>query len=235
MPYSPSTIETEAVFQSIEHIKLKIEFQLKNPTGTPDVLSLAFFVNHELFFKIRKLYRIFDSDNFKTRIYVFGHDLVPDELRGSWEMDSRMKDMANDYFCAPDYYEGYDADLTEDWGRSFDDLESDDFLDDGKDEAYAPNVSYPIDSDILTDTDDEDAQSCWKYYDKIFKDTLLPPAPEHLIIITEKDLEPDDTPVDILSDSYQRIDQDDMFFQSVIMPIYSGTFENLKKEIQNRF
>jgi hypothetical protein len=68
MPYPPSTSETETVFQSIEHIKLKLEFQLKNPSETPNISALDFFVNHELFFKIRKRCRIFDSDNFKTKV-----------------------------------------------------------------------------------------------------------------------------------------------------------------------
>jgi hypothetical protein len=226
--FFPEELEFPEALPAVNHIKLRLEIAWNESTKKPNIKTIKFIVNHELFFKVRSLSNMFTKENFKKRFHIFGHDMVPEELIESWQWDNYLEGMENDC-CETCHYDGYDTDLTEDWSGSYDDFESDAFLDNGSDEEYGLPYSYPDTPDRQDDVHEDD-QSCWKYYDTI-QHTLLPPPPQDLKIIKESDPKDVDHTVDILSSSYETITEDDIFFNNVIMQFFSGTIEILRNEL----
>ncbi len=174
------------------------------------IKKFHFYVENLLLFKIQS-----HPDEKQRQFFrIYTHPMTPDEIKETFIFDryDRFEDHDDETYV----YEGYDTDLMEDWSDSYDDYESDRFLDDGMDEnRYAPPY-------------DEEGKEDWhlrSYACQTDFELILPMHLPESGISSKKMLDL----MEIFHDPFQVIPTQSDFFE-FILQIYLVSIETLRRE-----
>lgn len=197
----------------VQKIHFECDVALEKSNNQPFFKNFKFFVEGLLLFEIKSHPQ--DKQRLFFRIYT--HPMTPDEIKKTfiYDSDDCFEDQGDETYV----YEGYDADLTEDWSDSFDDYESDRFLDDGMDDEdrYAP----PQDDE----EEDEMDRLISSYACQTDFELVLPTHLPQSGISPKNLLEQ----MQIVNDPFKVIPTHSDFFE-FILQIYLISIETLRKE-----
>jgi hypothetical protein len=198
--------------ENVRQIHFDCDMALEKSNNQPFFKNLQFFVEGLLLFKIKS-----DPDNNQRKCFrIYTHPMTPDEIKDTFIYDRH--DHFEDHSDETYIYEGYDTDLTEDWSDSYDDYESDRFLDNGMDDEdrYAPPYDDEDEIDRLVRS-----HACQTDFELV-QPMHLPQSGISSKNLLEK--------MEIVNDPFQIIPTQSDFFE-FILQIYLISIETLRKEI----
>lgn len=205
-------IQSAPVPPRMEHVR-QIHFDMAVEQSNKQLVikKLDFYVENLLLFKIKS----HPEDKQKLFFRIYTHPMTPEEVKDTFIYD--RYDSFEDHVDETYVYEDYDTDLTEDWTDSYDDYESDRFLDDGMDEQdrYAPPDDKPDEEDWYVRS-----YACQTDF-KLIQSTQLPQTG-----ISSKELLDQ---MEIIHDPFQVIPAHSEFFE-FILQIYLVSIETLRRE-----
>lgn len=205
-------IQSAPVPPRMEHVR-QIHFDMAVEQSNKQLVikKLDFYVENLLLFKIKS----HPEDKQKLFFRIYTHPMTPEEVKDTFIYD--RYDSFEDHVDETYVYEDYDTDLTEDWTDSYDDYESDRFLDDGMDEQdrYAPPDDKPDEEDWYVRS-----YACQTDFELI-QSTQLPQTG-----ISSKELLDQ---MEIIHDPFQVIPAHSEFFE-FILQIYLVSIETLRRE-----
>jgi hypothetical protein len=205
-------IQSASVPPRMENVRqIHFDMAVEQSNKQPVVKKFQFYVENLLLFKIKS----HPEDKQRLFFRIYTHPMTPEEIKDTFIYD--RYDSFEDHVDETYVYEGYDTDLTEDWTDSYDDYESDRFLDDGMDEQdrYAPPDDKPDHEDWYNRS-----YACQTDFELI-QSTQLPQTG-----ITSKELLDQ---MEIFHDPFQVIPAHSEFFE-FILQIYLVSIETLRRE-----
>ncbi|MDT8380464.1 MAG: hypothetical protein RQ739_16400 [Desulfotignum sp.] len=205
-------IGSSPVLPRMENVR-QIHFDMAvEPSNKQSVVKkFHFYVENLLLFKIKS----HPEDNQRLFFRIYTHPMTPEEINDTFIYD--RYDSFEDHVDETYEYEGYDTDLSEDWTDSYDDYESDRFLD-----------ASMNDEDRCAPPYDEDDKEDWhlrSYACQTDFELILPTQLPQPGISSRKLLDQ----MEIFHDPFQVIPTHLDFFE-FILQIYLVSIETLRRE-----